>query len=101
MHNEELQNLYSLAIIIRTMKSRRMRWAGYVIYMANKNNAYRVLARNPEEKKPLGRPRHRWEKNIKMQLTEIGCGDMDCLNLDQDRDQWGALVNTVMNHLVP
>jgi hypothetical protein len=50
-----------------------------------------------KEKRPLGRPRHRWEDNIKMDLREIGCGDMDWINLAHDRDQWKALVNTVMN----
>jgi hypothetical protein len=55
----------------------------------------------PEEKKPLGRHRHRWKDNIKMYLQEVGCGGMDCIDLTQDRDRWRALVNAVMNLRVP
>jgi hypothetical protein len=69
--------------------------------MREKINAYRILVRNPEGKRPLGRPRRRWVDNIKMDLREIGWGGMDWTNLDQDRDQWRALVNTVMNLQVP
>jgi len=57
---------------------------------------YRVLVGKPEEKRPLGRPRHRWENNIKIDLQEVGCGGMDWIELPQDRDRWRALVNTVM-----
>jgi len=60
---------------------------------------YSVLVGKPEEKKPLGRPRCRWEDNIKMDLQEVGCGGMDCIKLAQDRDRWRACVNAVMNHL--
>jgi hypothetical protein len=66
-----------------------------------KRNAYRMLVGKPEEKRPLGRPRRRWEDNIKMDLTEIGWGGMDWIHLAQDRDQWRALVNMVMNLRVP
>jgi hypothetical protein len=69
--------------------------------MGEKKNAYRILVGNPEGKRPLGRPRCRWEDNIKMDLKEIGWGGMDWIDLAQDRDQWRALVNTVMNLLVP
>jgi hypothetical protein len=62
-----------------------------------KTNAYRVLVGKPEGKKPTGRPIHRWEDNTKMDLGEIGWGGIDCIHLTQDRDQWQALVNTVMN----
>ena len=62
-------------------------------------DVYRVLVRKPEGKRPLGRPRRRWEDNIKMDLQEVGRGgDWE---LDQDRDRWWALVNTVMNFRVP
>jgi hypothetical protein len=64
-------------------------------------NAYRVLVRKPEGKRPLGRPRRRWENNIKIDLTEIGWGDMDWIHLAQDNVQWRALVNTVMDLRVP
>ena len=63
--------------------------------------AYRVLVRKPEGKRPLGRPRRRWEDNIKMNLQELGCGDMEWIDLVQDKDSWRALVNAVMNLRVP
>jgi hypothetical protein len=69
--------------------------------MGEKRNAYRILVGKPEGKKPLGRPRRRWVDNIKMDLREKGWYDMDWIDLAQDRDQWRALVNTVMNLRVP
>jgi hypothetical protein len=66
-----------------------------------KRNAYRILVGTMEGKRPLGRPRRRWEDNIRMDLREIGWGGMDWINLAQDRNQWRALVNTVMNPRVP
>jgi hypothetical protein len=71
-HNEELHNLYSSPSRIRMIKSRRMRWSGHVARMGKERIAYRILARKPEGKKPLGRPRRRWVENIKMDLREIG-----------------------------
>jgi hypothetical protein len=79
LHNEELHGLYSSPSIVRVIKARRMRWVG----------------------RPLGRPRRRWEDNIKMDLREIGFGDVDWINWARDRDRWRALVNTVMNLKVP
>jgi hypothetical protein len=66
-----------------------------------KGNAYRILVGKPEGKRPLGRPRRRWEDNIRMDLGEIEWGGLDWIDLAQDRDQWRALVNTVMNLRVP
>jgi hypothetical protein len=66
-----------------------------------KRNAYRILVGKPEGKRPLGRPRDRWEDNIKVDLREIEWGGMHRIDLAQDRDQWRALVNTVMNFRVP
>ena len=62
---------------------------------------YWVLVGKPEEKRPMGRPRRRWENNIKMDLQEVGCGVLECIELAQDRDRRRALVNAVMNLLVP
>ena len=97
MHNEELSDLYSLPNIVRVVKSRRMRWAGHVARMGEGRGVYRVLVGKPEGKRPLGRPRHRWDDNIKMDLQEVGCGGMDWIEMAQDRDRWRALVNAVMN----
>jgi hypothetical protein len=95
LHNEEFHILYSSPNIIRHIKSRRMRWAGHV--HAWERNVYKVFMGKPEGKRPLGRPRRRWEDGIKMYLREIGWGSVDWIQLAQDRDRWRAFVNTVMN----
>jgi hypothetical protein len=92
LHNEELRDLYSSPSIIRVIKSRRMRWAGYVAQMGGKRNAYRLLMGKSEAKRPLRRPRRRWVDNIKMDLLEIGWGGANWIGLAQDRDKWRALV---------
>jgi hypothetical protein len=74
LHNEELHNLYSSPDIIRQVKSRRMRRAGHVERMGEERKVYKVLVGKPEEKKPLGRPRRRWEDGVRMDLREIGLG---------------------------
>ena len=68
--------------------------------MGEERGVHRVLVGKPDGKKPLGRPRRRWENNIKMHLQEVGGGCGDCMELAQDRDRWRALVNTVMNFRV-
>jgi hypothetical protein len=97
LHDEELHNLYCLLSIIRIIKSRRMRWAGRVARIREKRNVYRILVGKPEGKRPLGRPRCRWEDNIKINFREIGWGGMDWIDLAQDMDKWRALVNIVMH----
>jgi len=87
VHNEELNDLYSSPNIVRVIKSRRMRWAGHVARMGERKGVYRVLVWKPEGKRPLGRPRHRWEDNIKMDLEKVGCGGTDWIELAQDRDR--------------
>jgi len=64
-----------------------MRWVGHVAYMGDGRGVYKVLVGKPEGKRPLGRPRHRWDDNIKMDLQEVGCGGMDWIELAQDRDR--------------
>jgi hypothetical protein len=82
LHNKELHDLYSSSSIIKIIKSRRMRLAGYVARMGEKRNAYRLLVGKQERKRPLGRPRRRWADNIRMYLGEVGWGDVNSvLNL--------------------
>jgi hypothetical protein len=78
-----------------------MRWAGHVVQVGEKRNACRIVVGKPEGKRPVGRPRRRWVDNIKMDRSEIGWDGVDWIYLAQDRDQWRALVNTVMNFRVP
>jgi hypothetical protein len=101
LHNDELHNLYSSPNIVRVIKSRRMRWAGHVSRMGEGRGVYRILVGRPEGKRPLGRPRCRFDNNIKMNLREIGIDGANWSQLVQDRVQWWACVNTVMNLRVP
>ena len=101
LHNKELNDLYSSLNIVRVIKSRRMRWAGYVARMGEERVAYRFLVGKPEGKRPLGRPRRRWVDNIRMDLQEVGGGYVDWIGLAQDRDRWRTLVSAVRNLQVP
>jgi hypothetical protein len=87
LHNDKLHDLYSSPNILRVIKSRRMKWAGHVARMGEGRGAYRVLVRRPEGKRPLGRPRRRWEDNIKIELGEIGIEGANWIQLAQDRVQ--------------
>jgi hypothetical protein len=100
-HNEELHGLYCSPSIVRVIKARRMRWAGQVTRRGEVRGAYNILVGRPEGRRPLGRPRLRWEDNIKMDLREIGFGDADWIHWAQDRARLRVLVNTVMNLRVP
>ena len=86
---------------MRAVKSRQMRWAGHVARMGEDRDVHRVLVRKFEVKRPLGRPRRRWEDNIKMDLQEVGGGRGDWMELAQGRDRWRALVGTVRDFRVP
>ena len=99
-HETERHAFYSSPIIIRNFKWRRLRWAGHVVLMELSRNAYRVLEGIPEGKRPLGRPRRRWEDNIKMDLREVGCDPREWIALAECRDQWRAYVRVVMNNWV-
>jgi hypothetical protein len=101
LHNEELHGLYSSPSIVRVIKVRRMRWAGHVARIGEVRGVYNILVSKPEGSRPLGRPRRRWEDNIKMDLREIGFGNVDWIHLAQDRDRWRTLLNTVMSLRVP
>jgi len=101
LHNEELNDLYSLPNIVWVVKSRRMRWAGHVARMGENRGVHRVLVGKPEGKRPLGRPRRRWEDNIKMDLQEVVGGRGDWMELALERDRWWALVGTVKDFRVP
>jgi hypothetical protein len=101
LHNNELHRLFSSLNIVRVINSRRMRWAGHVERLGERRGVYTVLVGRPEGKRPLGRPRHRWEDNIKLDLREIGINEANWIWLAQDRVQWRAFVNTVMNLQVP
>jgi len=101
LHNEEVNDLYSLCNIVRVVKSRRMRWAGHVASMGEDGGVHRVLVGKPEGKRQLGRPKRRWEDNIKMDLQEVGGGRADWMELAQERDRWRALVGTVRDFRVP
>jgi hypothetical protein len=94
LHNEEPN-------IIRIITSRRMRWAGHIARIGEKRNAYRLLVGKPEGKRPLGRPRRRRVDNIRMDLRQVGWGDVDWIGLAKDRNRWRALVNSVLSLMVP
>jgi hypothetical protein len=101
LHNEELHNVYCSLSIIRMIKSRRMKLAGHVSRMGEKRNAHRILVAKLERKGSLGRQRRWWLDNMKVDLRETGWDGTNWIELAQDRDQWRALVNTVMNLRVP
>jgi hypothetical protein len=101
LHNEELNDLYSLPNNLRVVRSRRMRWAGHVARMGEERGVHRVLVGTPEGKMPLGRLRRRWEKNTKVDVQEVRGGRGDWRELAQDRDGWRTLVSMVKSFRIP
>jgi hypothetical protein len=101
LHNDELHSLYFSPNIVRVVKSRRMRWVGHVACMGVGSGIYSVLVGRPEGRRPPGRRRPRWEDNIKMDVREVGIDGANWIQLAQDRSQWRAFVNTIMNLRVP
>ena len=93
--------MYSSPNIAQAIKLRRMELAGHVAHMGEGRGVNGVLIGKFEGKSPPGRPKRRWENNIKMDLQEAGCEGMDWIDLAPDRDRWWALVNAVMNVWVP
>jgi hypothetical protein len=97
LHNDELHNLYYSPNIVRVIKSRRLRWAGHVARIGEGKSVYWILVGRPECKRLLGRPRRRWQDNIKLDFREIGIDRSNWIRLAQDRVQWRDFLNTVMN----
>jgi hypothetical protein len=101
LHNDELLSLHSSPNIVRVNKSRRMRWTGHVACIGEGRGVYRIFVGRPEGKRPLGRHRHRWEDNSKMDLGETGIKGVNWIWLAQDRVQWRTFVNMITNLWVP
>jgi hypothetical protein len=94
-HSEELHGLYRSIDIVRVIKSKRLRWVGHVARMEEGRTAIKILTGTP-----LGRPRHRWEDNIRMDFKEIGINMSNWVDSAQDRDFWMALVNAALNRSI-
>jgi hypothetical protein len=101
LHNEKPYDLYSSTNIIRVIHSSRRQWVGHVARMWEGRGAYRILVGKPEGRRPLGRPRRKWEDNIKMDLQDVERESMDWIDLAQDRDWRRALINAAINLQVP
>jgi hypothetical protein len=91
LRNDEFHSLYSSPNIVRMIKSGGMRWAGHVARMGEGRGVYRILVGRPEGKRPPGRPRRRWEDNIKMDLRDTGMDGTNWIQLAQDRSSGGLL----------
>jgi hypothetical protein len=101
LHNEKLRHLYSSPSIIRIIKSSKMRWASHITRRGEKRNAYRLLVEKLGGERPLGRRKRRWVDNIRMDIGEVGWGDVDWIGLVKDRNRRRAPVNSVLNLRVP
>ena len=101
LHKDELHSLYSSPNIVRRIKSRRLSWAGYMARKKEVRSVFKILTDKPTGKIPLGRPRRRWEDNIRMDLEEIGINAGNWIDSAQDRNYWRALVNATLSLRVP
>jgi hypothetical protein len=101
LHNEEPNDLYFSPNIFRVIKLRRIRWAGHLAHVRERRGVYRVLVGKCEGERPLWRSRCRWDDNIKIDIQEGVCGDMDWLELAQHRDRWREFLVAVMDLPVP
>ena len=100
-NNEELHRLYRSTNIVRVIKSKRLIWANHVARMEEGRSAFKILTGTSTGKRPLGRPRHRWEDSIRMDLEKVGITAGNWFDSAQDRDYWRALVNAALNLRVP
>jgi hypothetical protein len=96
-----MMNFMACILLRILLESRKMKWAGHVGRMGEGRGVYRLLVGRPEGKRPMGRPRHRWEDNIKVDLREIGIDGANWIHLAQDGLQWRAFVSTEVNLQVP
>ena len=101
LHNEELHSLYRSPNIRRVIKSRRLRWAGHVARVEEGKSAFKILTGKPTGKRPLGRPKRRWEDNVRIDLIKICINTRNWLDSALDRNYWRALVNAGLNLRVP
>ena len=101
LHNEELHSLHPSPYIVRVIKSRRLGWVGHVVRMEQGRSAFIILIGKPAGKRPLGRPRLRWEDNIRIELKEISIDTRNWVYSAQDMDYWRALVNAALNLRIP
>jgi hypothetical protein len=100
LRNEELYDRQSSPDIVWVIRSRIIRWEGHVARMGNRRSSYRVLVGRPEGKRPLAKPRCRWENNIKMDVQNVVWGGVDWIDLAYDRDTWRVRVFAELNHPV-
>jgi len=101
VEKEELHSLCRSPNIVRTIKSRKLRWAGHVARMEEGRSAFKILTGKSTGKIPLGRPRRRWEEYIRMDLEEIGINAGNWVDSSKDRNYWRDLVNAALNFRVP
>ena len=101
LHNEELHSLYRSHNIVRVIQFRRLRWTGHVARIEESRSPFNILTGKPTGKRPLGRPRRKWEDNIRMDLEEIGINAGNWVDSAQDRNYWRVLVNAALNFRVP
>ena len=101
LHNEELHSLYCSPNTVRVIKSRRLRWAGHVARMEEGRTAFKILTGKRTGKRPIGRPKRRWEDNIKMDLKEIRINTRNWVDSAQDIDYWRAFLNAAFNVRIP
>ena len=101
LNSEELHSSYRSSNIVSVIKSRRLRWSGHVARMEEGRSAFKILTDKSTGKIPLGRPRRRWENNIRMDLKEIGINSRNCVHSAKDRDYWRALIDAALNLRIP